>query len=227
MLAVLMSMGSAEAAIQIDVKNHSFELPSLGSPPPWLVAEPDDWYVVGRGGTWNVGSHLEDGIPFAEAIPDGSQVAYSNGGMLAQTLDATILADMLYTLDVAVGFRQDIDPVVYQGFPPNWSVGLYSAGDGTLLASLDQTSVIIPIGYFEEVSLDFVVPDAAAYLGDDLQVRLYSSGLQTNFDNVRVTQYERSLDTNVVPEPASLIVWTLLGAACAAVVVIRRRRRVA
>jgi len=123
--------------------------------------------------------------------PEGQNVAAINIGNLWQAITgSSITAGLTYILEVDVGYRLDVATT------PNYTVELRASGpSGTLLVSKDQSDVTPSKSVFSTLTLSFTAPTGAAYLGQTLAIKMTSAGVQTNFDNVRLS---------AVPLPAAL-----------------------
>jgi hypothetical protein len=140
------------------------------------------WMLTGQGGSWHPSSAYYN-LP----LPDGSIVAFSNGGTISQMLAASLTANTTYMLSVDVGHRLD-------GLVTDYSIALYVGN--MLLASLPagtSNSAITP-GTFADETLTFT--SGSKVIAGDLRIVLTSTGAQTDFDNVRLTA--------ATPEPSSL-----------------------
>jgi hypothetical protein len=122
---------------------------------------------------------------------------------ISNTLVATLAPNTTYTLSVDVGERADFGNRGYE-------IAMFAGGtELDRLTSTDAGAPSIPVGSFSTIQL---VVDANAFpglLGQPLEIRLASlnqantnSG-QTAFDNVQ-------LDATIIPEPATLLIWSLL-----------------
>jgi hypothetical protein len=140
---------------------------------------------------------------YNEPVPDGSYVAYVNYGSISQTLEPVLLPNTSYILMVDVGHRIDTGL-------PGYNVELY-AGDNLLVSG---NSVMPAAGYWEEIQLPFMSTSTSPGLGEPLKIVLSSSGIQVNFDNVRLAD-------PVVPVPPTLL---LLGSGLLGLGLIGRRR---
>jgi hypothetical protein len=200
-------------ADSIAVQNASFEttyplnLP-CGAGCAYNYGSIPDW-VAPSGGTAQ-GSWQPSSAYFA-SVPDGSIVAFSNGGAISQTLSASLLASTLYTLSVAVGNRAD---AVTGGFATSYIIQLFAGN--TLLNSVTDSNTGIPLGTFQDISLNYL--SEATLPSGNLSIALRSVGGQTDFDNVRLTA--TSIVTPV-PEPGTL---TLLAAGLGLALFVFRRR---
>jgi hypothetical protein len=138
-------------------------------------------------------------------LPDGSIVAYSNGGSISQTLTASLTANTTYILSVFVGHRLD-------DFAANYTLSLYAGG--TLLDSVSGNNGAIPLGTFADETLTFA--SGAAPPTGDLSIVLTSGAEQVDFDNVSLTA-----TATATPEPGSL---SLLAAGLGLMALVFRRR---
>jgi hypothetical protein len=168
----------AAQATAIAVANHSFESQVLA----------DGINVVGIAG-WSSGGGVFNPLvgptgSFSNPVPDGNNTAWLNGGSVSQVLNAFLLANSTYTLQVEVGDRRD-------STFPGYSVSLTAGGH-----VLATESALTPNDGFLTSVISFTTQATNPYLGQLLGITLHSNGIQTNFDNVR-------LDVSTVPEPAS------------------------
>ena len=114
---LLLGGGTAWANVSITVVNSSFEtLPGGGLPfacgvgcsyskdsiPGWtnIQGSPGDT------GQFQPGSSSGN-FAYFNYVPDGTTIAYSNGGTISQTVGATVQAGVIYTLSVELGNRSD------------------------------------------------------------------------------------------------------------------------
>jgi hypothetical protein len=186
----------AHAAL-IGVVNASFESPPLLN--GHFTAQPDGttavpgWMIDGGiAGVWN--PTVSD---FSVPIPDGEQIALSNGGAIQQVLGSTLTADTIYTLQVEIGRR------INYGFP-GYEIGLYAGGQ--LLAN-DNSSIDPVQNSFQTLTLTYEASAGNPLLGQLLEIRIRSFGDQVNFDNVRL---DSDAIVSAVPEPAALVSWCAL-----------------
>ncbi len=132
---------------------------------------------------------------YFNSIPDGSTVAFANGsGSISQMLSVTVQPDTTYTLEVDLGRRKDL------GF----------AGTAELLIGgqiFQASGVEPPSGDWSTYTATFTCDSNCSQVGDSIEIMLLSSGLQGDFDNVRMF--------SSVPEPAtiSMLMLGLIGLA--------------
>jgi len=127
-------------------------------------------------------------IFYDKPVPDGDQVAYSNGGTIAQTLVEVLRPNTRYTLSAYIGRRKVL------AFPNNSIILL--AG-GTILASSD--SVTPDPGTFLPVTVNYTSGSIGdPLIGQPLAIYLSSFDVQTNFDMI-------TLDASPIPEPSAIL----------------------
>lgn len=182
-------------AASIPILNHSFEAPTAPQ-------QGDPYYSMNVINDWTLDPPPSESTPlqgvfspmmapstssaFTDPIPDGSQTAYSNGGTISQLLTATLQANTQYTLGAYVGDRNNVNF-------PGYSIQLWAGGN--LLAS--EGSVNIPDGRFALVTVNYA-SGSIVTPGQQLEIRLVSSGMQTNFDLI-------TLDATSIPEPSAIL----------------------
>jgi hypothetical protein len=162
--------------------------------------DPPGW-LGGTGGTFHPNSS-----EFSRGAPEGVNTFYSNGGTEYQILTANLMPGT-YTLMVDVGQRLDL-PM------PGYAVGLLA---GSTLLSQDNNSLTPPSDSFLTSIVTYTATASDPYLGQALQIQLFSAGTQVNFDDVRLNFSPAS-----VPEPASLIMLST-GGVCLLSCGLRRR----
>ncbi|MDH5620453.1 MAG: hypothetical protein OEY74_00080 [Gammaproteobacteria bacterium] len=168
------AVGAPTAALA--VTNAGFELPDcdLGGPDCpnslYTTGTATGWTVAG-GGVFEVGAYGAAGI----AATEGDQDAYISSGSMSQLLTDVLTAGTTYTLMVDVGDRADA------GFP-GYAVALYAGG--ALLAQ--ENSQVLTTEWGTSV-VEYTATGAEVGIGQPLEIRLQSSGSQTQFDNVRLT----------------------------------------
>jgi len=191
---VAASVGTTATAGSVTVLNPSFEAPAVNQ----------GQFTVGVIADWSVSAgNLPGGVfnPFGGTYNDlsdidGSQVAYSNGGIISQTLTETLQAGMTYTLMVEVGNRADT----------NFAGYLIELLAGTTVIASDNNGVAPANGEFLTSTIEYTAMAGDADLGEALSIQLRSFGIQTNFDNVRLNGVDVDGGTTVIPTPtASLL----------------------
>ena len=122
-----------------------------------------------------------------QPVPDGDQVAYSNGGTIAQQLSAVLQPNTRYTLSAYIGRRKVL------AFPAN-SIRLIAGN--TLVSS---NSVTPAAGTFQRVTVSYTSGGVGdPLIGKPLHIYLAAFGAQANFDNV-------TLDASPIPEPSAIL----------------------
>jgi hypothetical protein len=193
-------------AASIPILNPSFETPTAP-----LQSNPVDFFTFNDISNWTLdspdqgvfnpsASQANNGLDFyyAQPVPDGVQVAYSNGGTIFQQLSAVVEANTRYQLNVWVGQRRNIS------FP---GYNLELLAGNTVLASNNS---VIPIpGTFALVDVIYNSDAGNSFIGQALGIRLTSLGEQTNFDNVTLDAVP--LSGQSVPEPSAILGLLCLG----------------
>jgi len=192
--AVAASVAPLAVADSITVLNPSFESPAV-SPGVFSVGVITDWSV--SAGNLPGGVFHPVGLTYNDLSDiDGNQVAYSNGGIISQTLTETLQAGMTYTLMVEVGNRADT----------NFSGYLIELLAGTTVIASDNNGVAPASGEFLTSTIEYTAMAGDADLGEALSIQLRAFGIQTNFDNVRLNGVDVDGGTTVIPTPtASLL----------------------
>ena len=192
-------------AIPINIVAYSFE----DERPPNNGGYVPGWDYSPPGGMTGAGTYypgdpsiLFNAISPGKYIPDGKIFGWSNGGSLSQVLPDILTRNMSYFLQVDVGQRKDC--CESESFPV---VALYAGS--TLLASV---SVDPAPGGWVTASLRYTTSSSDPLLGQPLKIVLSASGIQANFDNVRLD--------GTMPEPAAV---TLVLAGLIAGIFARRR----
>lgn len=190
---LFVGMGKAWATSLTDyIVNSSFDAPVLseggwvngiGSIPGWTISPTLD-------GRYKAGIFNPTDTQYAGGSTNSNNVAWSNGSTISQVIGTCDLCSLhaghLYTLSVGVGNRAD---VAFAGYDIQlWAGGLQ----------------LTPDTYYKPTPADGAFDTATwQYLassdGGQLEIRLLSNGIQTNFDNVTLT------NNNAVPEPATLL----------------------
>lgn len=191
---------SAKAA-SINILNPSFENPVA-------PLQPDgQFYTVGSISDWTLNPSDTQGVfnPSAsqistggntyynQPVPDGNQVAFSNGGTISQQLSTVLQPNSQYTLGVSVGRRNNVSF-------PGYNIELLAGS--TVLAS--NSSVIPNPGTFILVAVNYISGNSGSLIGQPLGIRLSSPADQVNFDDV-------TLDVTSTPEPSSVLGLMSLG----------------
>jgi hypothetical protein len=191
---VIVPQGQVKAAL-LTVANNSFETPVITNPSGFnsSTGSVGGWtFTGGQQGFANpVAAHNAGGSWYGPSptIPNGNQVAWSNGGTISQTLSATLQTNTVYTLSASVGNRLSLNF-------PGYNIGLYAGGN--LLAS--NSGVTPTDGTFAPVTFSYT-SGISVTPGQALEIRLTSlSGFQaqTNFDNI-------TLDAASIPEPSAIL----------------------
>lgn len=214
LLALLIVPQGTVWASPITVQNYSFETDSPPNYPPWYTYTNygssnyhiSDWTLSG---SHDQGTFIPTipGKLYKTSLPDGSHMAYSNGGTISQTLSATLTANVVYTLQVYVGDRLD------SNFP-GYAVELYA---GSNLLSVEN-SLTPTRGQWLLSSQTYNATGSSPGLGEALTIKLvgnYVAGEQVNFDYV-------TLDASSVPLPSTVL---LLGSGMVGLLALRRRKK--
>ncbi len=188
-------------------------LPALGSFTSIPVNNPGfeadvlaDGVSIGGAAGWTVGGGGAFNPLATQSTPtEGANVLFSNGGTASQVLSTTLQGGRFYALSVDLIDRLDLTF-------PSYSVQLFAGG---VLLAQDANLQAVPNGGFATATVHFNTLDNAfaAQFGQPLEIRLNASGIQANFDNVR-------LGFIAVPEPAT----ATLGLLSLGGLLLRRRR---
>jgi hypothetical protein len=148
------------------------------------------WSITGATGSFQPSSSY-----FSLPLPDGSIVAYTNGGSISQTLTGiSLLANSTYTLSVDVGRRFDV-------VAANYSLSLFDGS--SVLCTTGGSNGSVAAGSFIDATLTCTT--GASVDSGFLGIVLTGDGRQLDFDNVR-------LDVVSTPEPSVLVLMlTTLG----------------
>jgi len=169
------------------------------------------WTITGAAsGSWMLNSTY-----YSSPAPDGSIVAYDNGGTISQTLPGvSLLPNSIYTLSVYIGDRLDSD---FSGYSFSLDAG------STVLSTFSGWNYMIPMGTFQQEFLTFTTGDSVA--AGNLGISLTSNGPQTDFDDVQlnvVPTFQSNGDLVITPEPSTFL---LLGMGLFGVLGLTIRRR--
>jgi len=205
----------------VPIQNPSFEMfntldASAGCPTPtpcYNNGPIPDWTTLASG----FGSFAPTSTTFFNMpLPDGSVVAYTNGGALAQTLAGiSLLPNSVYTLSVDVGHRHDLSGADY-------SLNLLDGSNvfcSSTTGGVSKNSNAIAAGTFADITLTCAT-GATAPAGL-LGIELTGAGLQVDFDNV---QLDVSKSTVSTPEPSALAL-TFVGLLVSGLFFVLSRRR--
>jgi hypothetical protein len=198
----------------VSIQNASFEItntldqPCTGSTACFNNGPVPGWTTLASG----FGSFAPTSTFFSLPLPDGSIVAFTNGGALAQTLTGiSLLPNSVYTLSVDVGRRFDV-------IAANYSLSLLD-GSSVFCTSGSTSNSSITAGTFRDITLTCAtgatVP--AGFLG----IELTGDGRQIDFDNV---QLDVTASTVSTPEPSALAL-TSVGLLMSGLFFVLSRRR--
>jgi hypothetical protein len=175
----LMVLPLSASATGITIVNYSFEEPVLGdggvyySIPGWTISGGSGGLGAG---VWNPSvDQVGPGDDFLP-VPDGVNVAWSNGGDISQTLGAILTVGYRYTLTVYIGGRE--------GIYSNQQYAVILAG-GNELGSYPGFNSANPAWYNATVTYTSMPGDINA--GQPLMIKLMNNGSypgQINYDKV-------------------------------------------
>jgi len=189
-VALLVVVSGAWAGI-VPITNPSFESPSCGTVGPATCA-PTGWTVSGAANAFLPGSGA------FQSIPDGLQVAYSNGGTLSQVLSTVIAANTTYTLSVWVSERvgDTFSPAIELLGGSNVLFTMSTSNPGGALPTQSDGGST-PYDWVDW-TMSYTSPASGAIIGQALGISLGAGAAQSDFDNVSLT----SAPVSSVPEPA-------------------------
>jgi len=164
----------------VSIQNPSFEItnpldqPCTGSTACFNAGPIPGWSSPAGG----FGSFAPTSTFFSLPLPDGSIVAYTNGGgALSQTLAGiSLLPNSVYTLSVDVGRRFDVTGA-------NYSLNLLD-GSNVFCTSGSNSNGSITAGTFADITLTCAT--GATVPGGFLGIELTGDGRQVDFDNVQL-----------------------------------------
>jgi hypothetical protein len=136
--------------------------------------------MAGSGGQFQPGVSSGN-FTYFNSVPDGITVAYSNGGEISQTVSTLAAAGVTYVLQVDVGFRKDV---------PDLGVVTLDV-DGHLVTATGTAAQLS--GNWETYTASYVATGADA--GTSISILLDSSGVQGDWDNVRLSSSVPELST--------------------------------
>jgi len=198
----------------VSIQNASFEItntldqPCTGSTACFNNGPIPGWSTPAGG----FGSFAPTSTFFNLPLPDGSIVAYTNGGTLEQTLAGiSLLPNSVYTLSVDVGRRLDRGGI-------NYSLNLMD-GTSVFCTSGSNSNGSITAGTFQDITLTCAT--GATVPGGLLGIELIGDGNQIDFDNVRLDVTTSTVST---PEP-SVLALTSVGLLVSGLFFVLSRRR--
>ena len=146
------------------------------------------WTITGGPSQFPAGQFQPGSGFFTQPVPDGSLVAYSNGGTISQTLAASLTPNTTYTLSVDVGRRLDAGLNSY-------TIELLAGTN--ILAFLTNPNSLITPGTFSLESFSYNSGITGPF-GQPLGIAFLTPGpQQINYDNVQLT-------ASAASEPGSL-----------------------
>ena len=226
-----LAAGLAHAS-SISVSNQGFEtLPAggltftAGCPPGCsysYAAAITDWTetalgsnVFGQIQPGNLPNSMYTSMPSGD-VPTAAFIAGS--GELSQTLGATIVAGMTYTLQVDIGI-----PLTVGGTSDTIEL---LAGNSPASLVIASGSASPTAGTWATATATYVSPLGDPNAGQALTIALVSSNgvidVRTDYDNVRVSQ---DVTGSAAPEPSGAGYAVLLSAGLVIILVLKRRRR--
>jgi len=192
-LSALLSVGAF--ASPIPVSNASFENLPLGGLPFTCGAGCSDsvaaipgWVNGGVSGQFQPGTGGGN-FTYFSTLSDGPTSGWSNGGLISQTVIPTVALGVTYVLQVDLGLRNDI--------PSSASAGLLI--NGNLITAVGAAPTA---GNWSTFTATYT--GLAGDVGQSITIQLAASGIQGNFDNVRLSD-----DLGTVPEPGTATVFAL------------------
>ena len=207
---VLLATGIALAS-PIFVNDFSFEtLPDGGLP---ISCGGTCTYSTGggiagwalSGVTANTGQIQQGNVVIFAAVPDGTTIAYTNGGVISQTVAPVVELGVTYTLQVDVGMRNPAFPL--------GTVDLMIGGTSFLATGTTPVT-----GNFSNFTATYT--GLAGDVGKTIGIQLSATQSQGDFDNVRLND-----STASAPEPGTAFLGVLGLAAMLPVVRMRLHKR--
>ena len=193
LLCAMLFVPSILAQTVISVDNPSFESLPIGGLPfgcgtgcSYSIGAIPGWTGVGSFGQFQPGS-VDGNFTYFNSVPDGSTVAYSNGGTISQIVVPTVQNGVTYTLQVDIGARND--------FPDTGTADLMLGG--TTCAATGSAPSPGDWSVFTATCTG-----TAADAGDPITIQLNSSGDQGDFDEVVLSD-----NLPATPEPSTLILF--------------------
>lgn len=172
---VALAPGTAARAVEVPITNPGFDADALASPgddQPTITG----WDTTAGGGDGIFRPTVSD---YPGGIPSGQNVAYVNlpGNRVHQVLTTPLEPLTTYVLEVEIGWNNN-DP--FAGYIVQLRAG------GVLLAE-DDSSRTPAQGTFLTSTVRYTSGADHPQLGQPLEVRLLSPGIQANFDDVRLS----------------------------------------
>ncbi len=185
-----LAVGGAAQAVPVSIVNASFESPVLpvGG---FTTSAPQGWTCLG--GVDTCGAFHPNASQIPQGASNGVNVGYSNDGGLSQILSSVLTSNTLYTLMVDAVSRGD-------GFivPGGYTLQLVTAA-GFVLATSHIASPAA--GTDATLTTSFFANATDSHLGQLLRIDLVASGVQSDWDNVRL---DATASVALVPEPGSV-----------------------
>jgi len=168
--AISAEVSATPSSTVINVGDPSFEIGGSSQGDGKPIVSP--WVP---GASWGyVDGNLNTG---GLSATDGRWHVYCNASSsISQTLTDTLQPNTVYTLSVDVGRRNDL-------YMPGYSISLYAGP--TLLASTSGAGNSFPAGWTTAVAT--YTTSSSVTSGQALKIVLGGSGVQTEFDNVRLS----------------------------------------
>jgi len=173
LLVLLASTASAQTALSIINPGFESDILAAGAATTDVFAAGWTCAAVPSGGC---GAFHPQAAQFG-SVPEGVNVAYSNGGTISQVLAATLSSNTLYTLTVKVGKRLDLN---FPGYVIQLMAG------NTVLAQ-DNSTVSPASGAFLSSTITYQSPVSGPLLGQNLKIVLLANGIQGIFDAVSLS----------------------------------------
>jgi len=191
----VVGLAQADAGI-VTVLNNSFESPTLANAGDFTRTAPDNWTMTGQGGVFQP---IAGGTEVV-AVPDGLQVGWLySGGSFFQDLGVLVNTSSSYQLDLFVGTQLD-NPAPGVGY----RIDLVAGGAlGTVVA--EATGTLPSMSGFVPVSIS-----GNGSGSGDLGILITATAGQPLFDNIRVQVSPGSQDVRPLPEPSTLVIWSLV-----------------
>jgi PEP-CTERM motif len=216
-VATLAFAAAPAFASLIPITNFSFETLPAGGLPSTAGCPGGCVYAVAAIPGWTntgVSGQMQPSATQFTSLDLGPTSAFSNDGIISQTVGTTVGTGTVYTLRVDIGQRLDSGSF---GGSADLLIGATALNGGAHFITASGSAPLA--GRWSTFSASYT--GLAADAGATMTIELRSVGLdanganhQGNFDNVRLD----------VPEPASFL---LIGSALLALTAIRRRRPIA